>query len=115
MHRRHKDTTPEWVHEMTDANNAFIDRGITWGLLAMGTTEGLRVDAKAAKERDVLALAFRMALTAGIPLSTTVGELLDRLTERASTQTVRPMTATPPGIPRCPSSAAAGGSDGHVA
>lgn len=80
--QQHNDSTPAWVLEMTALTDALIDQGITSGLALMARTPGLY--ANQADPRDLYALAFRRALTAGIPLSATVGEVLNRLTERAA-------------------------------
>ena len=82
MHRQTQDSTPAWVLEMTKLTDALIDQGITGGLALMAHTPGLY--ANQADPRDLYALAFRRALTGGIPLSATVGEVLDRLTARAA-------------------------------
>ena len=87
MHNKQQtnDNTPAWVLEMTALTDALIDQGITSGLALMAHTPGLY--ANTADPRDLYALAFRRALTAGIPLSATVGEVLDRLTVRAASMT----------------------------
>lgn len=87
--RQTNDTTPTWVVEMTTLTNALIDQGLTGGLALMAHTPGLY--ANPADPRDLYALALRRALTGGIPLSATVGEVLDRLTARAAAQASTPV------------------------
>ncbi len=89
-HRQHQFTPePAWITEMTTLHNMLIDQGLVGGLSLMARTPGLRVDP--ADPTDVLRLALRFALTGGIPLSSTVGEVLDRLTaqdDRAALSTI---------------------------
>ena len=78
-HRREIVTRePAWVQECMALSDALIDHGLRSGLDAMRRTPGLAVDPWA--QHDVLALALRYALTYGLPLSATVGDVLDRLT-----------------------------------
>lgn len=81
MRQRHQftpDDTPSWIVESTALSHALIDYGLRAGLDALRHTPGLAVDPWA--QHDVLALALRRALTAGLPVSATVDDVLARLT-----------------------------------
>ena len=73
---------PAWVQECQQLSERLIDQGVRAGLSAMRYTPGLIVDPWA--QQDVLALALRRALTAGVPLSATVSDVLNGLTRYAT-------------------------------
>lgn len=124
MQHRHEQFTPtQDAHDddqySDDAMRRLItdlaDDGVSSGLMYMAATPGLTV----ADDRHgaiVLAEAFRRGL-APVARTLQVGDVFDALTRflDAAREEVRPMTATPPGIPRCPSSAAAGGETNDAA
>ena len=81
QHRNCTAPDPAWVLEAMADSHRFIRQGIRNGVTAMARTPGLYVNP--VSEVDVLTLALRRALTAGIPLSATLGDILDEMTAMA--------------------------------